>query len=330
MDVRLQVRLDRFGRDLQRRAGLQGDRGDIGHSDAPRLEERTNAVRHGDARAHGPHGEHERQPGEREPLRRQVGDEQSRGVGGQRGVADQKGGVVLAQHVLERGGLLGIAHVAQPLVPQDDLEKRDRGARVGVESHAPDRLDRHDRGEVDRADAALRGDAQLRKELHSRKGQVLDRRNQTDVRLARAQQIGNAAGCRVPDAEDASIRSSQEAPGERLGIDVGNRGDSYLFHRIAMTFGRGGRAQGRGILSERPRQSIRGGPQISGVSGRGGVRLMFARAGSRVVIRPSWRGSKSPHPAASRHLRSGPREVLPVPAPRDLLLLSGLAIAGAR
>jgi len=41
------------------------------------------------------------------------------------------------------------------------------------------------------------------------------------------------------------------------------------------------------------------------VAGRSGVRLMLARAGTSVSIRSAWRGSKSPHPAAPRHLTFG-------------------------
>src|SRR5436309_15532184 len=240
VDVRLQVRLNRLGRELQPHARLHGDRRDIGHPDPARLEERPNAVRHGHAPPPRPHGEDERQAREGAPLRRQIQNEESRGIGRQRRVAYQEGRVVVAQHLPEGRWLLRIPRVAHPLVPQDRLQKSARGARVRIEGHAPDRLHRDERDQDDRAHAALRGDAELRQELHARQTQVFDRRDQADVRLPRAQKIRNAARGHLPDPEDAPIRSSQEAPGERLGIDEWDRSDSYFFHRIALTLaGRG-------------------------------------------------------------------------------------------
>src|SRR5207249_6112674 len=108
------------------------------------------------------------------------------------------------------------------------------------------------RDQDDRAHAALRGDAELRQELHARQTQVFDRRDQADVRLPRAQKIRNSARGHLPDPEDAPIRSSQEAPGERLGIDEWDRSDSYFFHRIALTLAGRGTFKGGAFYQNAP------------------------------------------------------------------------------
>src|SRR5207247_6406011 len=143
-----------------------------------------------------------------------------------------------------------------------------------------------------RAHAELRGDAELRQELHARQTQVFDRRDQADVRLPRAQKIRNSARGHLPDPEDAPIRSSQEAPGERLGIDEWDRSDSYFFHRIALTLAGRGTFKGWAFYQNAP------GSQSAGTSSQPRSARRAAAHRASCSPPPGPPGPSGPHRAA--------------------------------
>src|SRR5439155_3934900 len=139
-----------------------------------------------------------------------------------------------------------------------------------VERDAADPLERDTRRQVDRAHATLRGDAEMRQELRPRKAQVLDRRDQSDVRLLLAEKDRNAGGGCLPQPEYATVGPAREPPRERPGVDERDRGDSQVFHRVAMTFAGAGQIQG-GAFYQKPSgsQSARDGDRpIVRVAGR--------------------------------------------------------------
>ena len=160
---------------------------------------------------------------------------QTRDVGRQRRVADEERGVVLQQHLAQHRSVLVVADVVKTPATQEDLQKGGRSAGVRVERHAADLLEGDARHQDHRADPALAGDADLGQELDPRQPQVFDRRDESDVHLVRAQQIRDPGRRDLRHLEDSFVWTSQEPPGERLGVDERNRCDAHVVHGVANT-----------------------------------------------------------------------------------------------
>ena len=179
-----------------------------------------------------PNREHHRQPGHRGPLRAQIMDEQPPAapfrqarIEMQRRIADDQRRIGQFEHFVQLGRMGPHAGTQTELARQPDLRQHDRRARARIGGdglHFLDRFAAEEQDAAHRPPASHRATGQHHQVALTGK---LDRRDESDVRLARAQFLGALRRNTEMHVEDAALRTMQESPHQRRRVqkaDCGN------------------------------------------------------------------------------------------------------------
>ena len=210
-------------------SGLAGDDGgDVALAIGEGFEEMPGIGIGDESRVAAPDGEDHGEAGEILPFPAEVESEKGEngGVEVERGVADDEGGVVVGEHVVEDGIGDGDGGMGVEFAAEDDAGEHDGGAGAAVDGEGTDLAWGDFRDQKDGADGAVAGDAEARREGKGLAGHF-DDGEQADVGEAGLQTVRAFGGQAVVQMERVAAAAVFEAPNEGDGIEIRNRGDAW-------------------------------------------------------------------------------------------------------
>lgn len=210
-------------------SGLAGDDGgDVALAVGEGFEEMLGIGWGDESRVAAPDGEDHGKAGEILPFLAEVESEKGEGGGVkvERGVADDEGGVVVGEHVVEDGFGDGDGGMGVEFAAKDDAGEHDGRAGAAVDGEGTDLVCGDFRDKKDGADGAVAGysDAWYRGE---RLADHFDDGKQADIGVARLDAVGAFGGEAVVQMEGVAPAAVFEAPNKGDGIEIRNHGDAW-------------------------------------------------------------------------------------------------------